>query len=417
MKSTVSKSMFRTLFYLRKNEVNKAGNCSIMVRITINKEQTQFSSKLQIKPELWDTTNAKVSGNSAQAVNINRLLNAMRVKIDEIYHKQLNEHGYVLPEKIKNIVLGIETDKKKMLLEHFAGHNEFYLLKIGRDTSQITYGRYELTKTRLKEFLKKECKLSDIPVMELTPIFIERFFLFLQNEHGCSNNTALKFVQRFRTVFNYIKSTGADIKIDPFVSFRFKTKKVVREVLTQEEIDTIYRKDFLTERLCHVRDVFIFMCYTGLSYIDVTRLTEDNIKTAFDGHQWIMTNRQKTNVPSNIRLLEIPLEIIERYKGKQKDGKLFPVCSNQKMNEYLKEIATICGIDKPVTCHTARHTFGTTVTLANGVPIETVSKMLGHTDIRTTQIYARIVDKKLSSDMDNLAKAYKTRKYTKRKAL
>ncbi len=413
MKSTVKKSMFRTLFYLRTNEVNKAGNCSIMCRITINKEQVQFSSKLQIKPELWDRTNGKVSGKGAESIKINRLLDALRVKIDDLYHKQLNEHGYVLPEKIKNIVLGIETDKKKMLLEHFAEHNKFYLLKIGRDTSPITYGRYELTKVRLREFLKIEYKLSDIPVMELTPIFIEKFFLFLQNDHNCSNNTALKFVQRFRTVFNYIKSTGADIRIDPFVSFRFKTKKVVREVLTQEEIDIIYQKDFLTERLRQVRDIFIFMCYTGLSYIDVVQLTEDNIKTAFDGHQWVMTSRQKTNIPSNIRLLEIPLAIIDKYKDKQKNGKLFPICSNQKMNEYLKEIAVICGIDKPVTCHVARHTFGSTVTLANGVPIETVSKMLGHTDIRTTQIYARIVDQKLSSDMNNLAKAYNRRKSVK----
>lgn len=183
--------------------------------------------------------------------------------------------------------------------------------------------------------------MSDIPVMELTPIFIEKFFLFLQNEHNCNNNTALKFVQRFRTVFNYIKSTGVDIKTDPFVSFGFKTKKVVREVLTQEEIDKIYQKDFLTERLGQVQDIFIFMCYTGLSYIDVSQLTEDNIKTAFDGHQWVMTSRQKANVPSNIHLLEIPLSIIERYRGKQKDGKLFPVCFNQKMNEYLKETAAI----------------------------------------------------------------------------
>lgn len=414
MKSTVTKSMFRTLFYLRKNEVNKSGNCSIMVRITINGEKSQFSSKLQINPDLWDTTNGRVLGRSAEAISINRLLDTMRVKIDEIYYRHLNDYGYVLPEKIKNILLGIDTDKKKMLLEYFTEHNEFYLLKIGKDTSQTTHGRYELTKTRLKEFLKAEYKLSDIPIVELTPLFVEKFFLSLQNRHNCSNNTALKFIQRFRTVFNYIRSTGADIKIDPFVSFRFKTTKVVREVLTQEEIDFIYKKEFLTERLSHVRDVFIFMCYTGLSYIDVAQLTEDNIKTAFDGHQWVMTKRQKTDVPSNIRLLEIPLEIIKRYEGKQKDGKVFPVCSNQKMNEYLKELATICGIKKQITCHIARHTFGTTVTLANGVPIETVSKMLGHTDVRTTQIYARIVDKKLSSDMDSLAKAYNTRIYAKK---
>ena len=180
--------------------------------------------------------------------------------------------------------------------------------------------------------------------------------------------------------------------------------------MTQEEIDTIYKKEFLTERLSQVRDIFIFMCYTGLSYIDAAQLTEDNIKTAFDGHQWVMTKRQKTSIPSNIRLLEVPLAIIEKYRDKQKDGKLFPICSNQKMNEYLKEITTICGITKTVTCHIARHSFGTTITLANGVPIETVSKMLGHTDIRTTQIYAKIVDQKLSTDMDSLAKTYERRK-------
>lgn len=406
-------STFTILFYLRKNRKNENGQVPVMARITINGEMTQFSTKLQIDPDQWEQKMGRGIGRSSEIIQLNRLLDAMRVRATDLYHKHLHEQGYVLPEKIKNILLGIDTDKRKMLLEYFTEHNEFYKLKIGNHTSHTTHMRYELTKLRLQEFIKKENKLSDIPIIELTPLFIEKFFLFLQNEHDCSNNTALKFIQRFRAVFNYIKSTGADIKADLFASFKFKTTKVVREVLTQEEIDIIYKKEFLTERLCQIRDVFIFMCYSGLSYIDVAQLTEDNIKTAFDGHQWVMTKRQKTNVPSNIRLLETPLEIVERYRGKQKDGKLFPVCSNQKMNEYLKEIATICGITKPITCHVARHTFGSTVTLANGVPIETVSKMLGHTDVRTTQIYARIVDKKLSSDMDSLARVYRTRKTAK----
>ncbi len=407
----VMKSTFRVLFYLRKNEVNKSGNSSIMVRITVNGEQVQFSSKLQIKPELWDTKNGKAVGKGAESMKTNRLLEAISAKANELYHKQLSEYGYVLPEKIKNIILGVDSDRRKMLLEHFDEYNEFYVLKIGKDTSQITANRYKLTKLRLQEFLKAEYNLSDIPVFELTPVFVEKFFLFLRNTHNCSNNTALKFIQRFRAVFYYIKNTGADIKINPFGSFKFRTTKVVREILTQEELDIIYKKEFLTERLGQVRDIFIFMCYTGFSYIDVAQLTEENIKTAFDGNQWVMTKRQKTSVPSNIRLLEIPLAIIEKYRGQQANGKLFPICSNQKMNEYLKEISIICGINKLITCHIARHTFGTTVTLANGVPIETVSKMLGHTDIRTTQIYAKIVDQKLSTDMDSLAKNYKRRKY------
>jgi hypothetical protein len=235
----VMKSTFRVLFYLRKNEVNKSGNSSIMVRITVNGEQVQFSSKLQIKPELWDTKNGKALGRTTEAMNINRLLDAISVKATELYQKQLSEYGYVLPEKIKNIILGVDTDRRKMLLEHFAEHNEFYVLKIGKDTSQITANRYKLTRLRLQEFLKAEYHLSDIPVFELTPAFVEKFFLFLRNTHNCSNNTALKFVQRLRAVFYYIKNTGADIKINPFGSFKFRTTKVVREVLSQQEIDTI----------------------------------------------------------------------------------------------------------------------------------------------------------------------------------
>ncbi len=408
------KATFSVLFYLRKNRPNEKGLVPIMARITINGERSQFNTKIEIDPAHWDSKSGRGVGRSADIQKVNRVLDAIKVRITDLYHKHLHELGYALPEKIKNIILGIETDKKKMLLEYFTEHNEFYQLKVGNQTSYTTHMRYELTKLRLQDFLKTEYHLSDIPVLELTPVFIGKFFLYLQNEHSCSNNTALKFIQRFRTVFNYIRNTGADIKADPFASFKFRTEKVVREVLTQEEIDTIYKKEFLSERLRQVRDIFIFCCYTGLSYIDVTQLMEEDIKTAFDGYKWIMTKRQKTKVESNIRLLEIPLEIIEKYKGQLNKGKLFPICSNQKMNEYLKEIAIICGIKKPITCHTARHTFGTTVTLANGVPIETVSKMLGHTNIRTTQIYANVVDTKLSSDMNNLAKAYKTRRYAKK---
>ena len=296
------KSTFSILFYLRKTRANESGQVPIMARITINGERAQFNTKVEIHPDQWDSRTGRCFGKSTEITKTNRVLDAIRVKVTDLYHNHLNDYGYVLPEKIKNIVLGIDTDKKKLLLQYFDEHNEFYLLKIGKDTSQVTYGRYLLTRARLEEFLKDEYRILDIPVIELTPIFIERFFLFLQNQKKLNNNSALKFVQRFRTVFNYIKNTGADIKADPFASFRFRTKKVVREVLTQEEIDAIYKKKFTTERLSQVRDAFVFMCYTGLSYIDVAQLTEDNIKVAFDGHPWIMTKRQKTEVPSNIRL-------------------------------------------------------------------------------------------------------------------
>lgn len=226
----------------------------------------------------------------------------------------------------------------------------------------------------------------------------------------------MKFMQRFRTVFNFIVNTGYDMKVDPFANFRFHTQKVNREILSQEEIDKIYQKKFSTERLNQVRDIFIFQAYTGLAYIDVYNLTENEIRLAYDDQLWIMTEREKTGEPVNVPLLEIPLAILDKYKKtrEKNNGKLLPVSTNQKMNEYLKEIATICGIKKKLSTHIARHTFATTIALANGVPLESVSKMLGHRSIKTTQIYAKILDKKVSEDMGNLAKKLNDKKSVKK---
>ena len=190
---------------------------------------------------------------------------------------------------------------------------------------------------------------------------------------------------------------------DPFSNYKIRLKRVDRGYLTDQEIQKVLDKDFDSKRLEQVRDVFIFSCFTGLAYIDVKQLTANNICTSFDGKQWIMTHRQKTDTPVNVPLLNIPLTILKKYEGKLPKGQLLPVLSNQKLNSYLKEIADLCGIQKNVTFHLARHTFATTTTLSKGVPIETVSKMLGHTNIRTTQIYARITNEKISRDMQLLS--------------
>jgi len=212
----------------------------------------------------------------------------------------------------------------------------------------------------------------------------------------------MKFVQRFRTVVNFAKNTGL-VTADPFGNYKVRFEQTDRDYLTMEEITTIYNKKFASKRLEQVRDLFIFSCYTALSYIDVCELTKDNIRISFDGNLWIMTKRHKTNVTSNVRLLEIPKAILEKYKDKLPNGMILPIISNQKVNNYLKEIASICGINKNLTFHVARHSCATSVLISNGVPIETVSKILGHTNIRTTQIYARITDVKVSNDMEMLA--------------
>ncbi len=394
------RSTFSTLFYLKRNEPRKNGNVVIMVRITIDGNCVQFSSKLDVRPSLWDNKDGKALGKSMEAQKINRFLDAMRSKIAQHYNHLMEIDGYATPEKVKNLLLGI-IEKEKTIISYFEKYNEQYKLKVGTTTTWTTYTKYELTKNRLIEFLQQKHRVKDMPIKEITTVFLQDFYLFLRNTHHSGNNNAMKNLQRLRAVFNYIRNTGVTF-IDPYANFKMSFEKSDRSYLDLDEVHTIYNKEFESERLSKVRDVFIFACYTGLSYSDIHDLTEDNLKTGIDGNLWIMSKRNKTGIKFNVRLLDIPLSIIEKYIENQKDGKLLPVISNQNMNEYLHEIAELCNIKKKITCHVARHTFAT-LCLTEGVPIESVSKMLGHSNIRTTQIYARIVDHKLSNDMEALA--------------
>lgn len=264
--------------------------------------------------------------------------------------------------------------------------------------------KYSVTYTRLEEFMKSKYRINDIHLTEIDYKFITDFETYLLNVSLCNKNTTYKFMQRFKRITNIALRNGL-LKSDPFVNYKIRTVKVDRGYLTQVELEAIMSKEFKIKRLEQVRDIFIFGCFTGLAYIDVSTLTKKHINRSFDDRLWITKKRQKTGIDSNILLLDIPKQILNKYKGYIGNGKgqLLPVSSNQKVNAYLKEIADLCGITKNLTFHLARHTFATTVTLAKGVPIETVSKMLGHTKISTTQIYARITDTKISDDMQRVA--------------
>ena len=395
------RSTFRTLFYLKKNQPKSNGLVPIVARVTVNTQVVQFNCKLDIDPKIWDAKAGKAIGRSKEVAEVNNALDNLKVAIRKSYDKQLEDYGYVMPEKIRNQVLGLEKGAKT-LIEFVELHNQQYENRIGINTTRTTFGRYQLVKQRVQDFLNLKYNVSDIPIRDLTPVVLENFYLYLRKECNCENNSSMKTMQRLRKIVYFAKNMG-ETMADPFQSFQVHFESVDREILTEEEILTIYNKDFITGRLEQIRDIFIFSCYTGLSYVDILNLRDEDIKEAFDGNLWIMTKRQKTNVNSNIRLLDIPKAILEKYKGKQKNGKCLPVVSNQKMNEYLKEISTICGINKTVTCHVARHSFATSIALSNGVPIESVSKMLGHTSIKTTQIYAKITDRKISKDMELLA--------------
>jgi site-specific recombinase XerD len=401
------RSTFNVLFYIKRNEPKKDGRVVIMVRITINGVRSQFSSKLLVNPDQWDSKKEQAKGQLAEARNLNRLLENIRSTLTVNYNKQVAIEGHVTPERLKNIFLG-QDEPEHTIISLFDRYNNQYKLKVGTTSTHKTYTRYLLTRERLVEFMKQRYNLSDLPVKEITVSFVDEFYLYIRNNTECNNNSALKFLQRFRTILYFVKSLGINFT-DPFCNFRFRYDKVNRGYLDQDELDILYTKKFPSARLSQVRDIFVFSCYTGLAYIDIFELTEDKIRRAFDGHLWIMTKRQKTDVNSNIRLLDIPMEILEKYKGKPKNGKVLPVISNQKINDYLEEIGDICGIEKKFTFHVARHTFASTVALGNDVPMESVQCMLGHADIKTTQIYAHVIDHKLSRDMDKMAKLVNNR--------
>lgn len=400
------KSTLSVLFYLKKDKIKKSGLVPIHARITVDGKLTQFNTKLEIAENAWNS--GKVVGKSFEVNRINSVLNEIRAGIHTCYHTLQQRDGYVTAERVKNAFLGKE-EKEKTIIAFFEQHNEQFLLRVNNDlTSRKTYTRYELTKNRLIDFMKAKYKVSDMPIREMNTALIDNFYLYIRDSYGCTHNTTMKFIQRFRTIVNFAKSTGL-ITADPFASYKLKFEHTDRGYLDQEEIDKIYAKQFASKRLEQVRDMFIFGCYTGLSYIDICELKAEDIRTMFDGNLWIVTKRHKTQITSTIRLLDIPKALLKKYEGKLPDGKLLPVISNQKMNDYLKEISEVCGINKKITFHLARHSFAT-LSLGYGVPIETVSKMLGHTNIKTTQIYARITDRKLSEDMEIMAKKINARK-------
>ncbi len=400
------KSTFSILFYIKRNGQKANGNMPIMGRITVNGKAIQFGSKVEIKPEYWSVKAGKAIGRSPEAQEVNIVLESIKTTMTKIYRDFQEKEHHVTPEKIKNTFFGIAISHH-MLLEQFELHNEDVKKLIGINKSKATYQKYEVTRKHLTNFIKEKYTISDISFKEINHQFLCDFEVYLLTSCGCNSNTTAKFMQFFKRIVIIAKNNGW-ITADPFANYKIRIAKVDRGYLTQEELDRIINKKFSTKRLEHVRDIFIFSCFTGLAYIDVKNLGKEHIRTSFDGNLWIMTKRQKTNTRSHIPLLDVPKQILDKYKGTLPDDKILPVPSNQKMNAYLKEIGDLCGINKEISFHLARHTFATTTTLAQGVPIETVSKMLGHTNIKTTQIYARITDSKIGHDMAVLAGKLRT---------
>jgi len=394
------KSIFRVVFYLRSNYVNKEGKTSVMLRIYLNNERLSLGSTgISVKSSQWDKEKERIKGRTTEALNTNLQLDNIASGLQSIF-RRIEMSDVVSLERIKSEFLG-KKEEIDTLMQLFEKHNGDVAKQVGVSVGKATLQKYNVCKRHFSEFLEKQYKRIDLKLTELTYVVIREFDLYLRTEVGQNPNTATKTMKTFKTITLLGQKMGVLLH-DPFMNHRFHIEPVNRGFLTDEEILLIANKDLGISRLELVRDIFIFSCFTGLAYIDVSNLTPDHIVTLGD-KQWIMTQRQKTSVETNVLLLDIPKAIIAKYGGKTyRNGKLFPMLTNQKTNSYLKEIADICGIKKNLTFHLARHTFAT-MSLSKGVPMESVSKMLGHTNIRTTQIYARITNKKIEHDMEELA--------------
>ena len=399
-----STNTFSILFWAdQKNATN--GEALVYARITVNQKRANISLKRRVPVKLWDPKKNRSKGNSAEARQLNQYIDQTYTKLFQIYQDLKFQEKLITAKLIKSHYTG-DNEKSKTLQNLIAYHSK----KIENTLAKGTIRNFGVTENYLNKFLNNAKKTTDVYLKELDYKFLCDFENYLANywpaghPKALSQNTIMKHIQRLRKVVTLAYHMEW-IPRDPFVRWKPVYEKKQREFLSENELSNMENFEFTIERLDRVRDLFVFSCYTGISYVDIMNLTEDNLVLGMDGSNWIYTKRQKTKSSVKVPLLSKAEKIISKYEGHpmtEVTGTLLPVITNEKLNVYLKEVAHYVGITKNLTFHMARHTFATTITLSNGVPIETVSKLLGHSKIATTQIYARVLEHKVSSDMDNL---------------
>jgi site-specific recombinase XerD len=394
------KTKVSILFYAKKAKAAANGLVPIYTRITINGKRIELSTNRFIEISKWSTEAGKMKGSSEEARSINNHLDLLKSQIRDAEMELIHKKIALTTETIKSKLLGVD-ERARMLVPIFQDHNNKIKELVGKEYAPGTLERYTTSLKHTIEFMQWKYNISDIDITKIDHAFITDYEFWLRSVRNCANNTAVKYLKNFNKI---IKLCLANDWLDknPFANYKSKVKEVERVYLTEAEIQSIIEKDFKTERLSLVRDIFLFSCFTGLAYIDVKNLTKSHVSYGIDGEKWIFTHRQKTESASKIPILPVTQMIIDKYENHPQcinEDKLLPILSNQKMNAYLKEIAGVCEIEKELTFHIARHTFATTVTLTNGVPIESVSKMLGHKNLKTTQHYAKVLDRKVSEDM------------------
>ena len=397
----MKRSTFKVLFYLKRRS-EKNGKAPIMGRITVNGTVSQFSCKLSVSPKLWDTGGNRAAGKSVEARRINEKLENIKTNIGKQYQRISDRDSYVTAEKVKNAWLGF-GDEHRLLLQTFDEYlQEFAGKRVGKDRSAGTLAEYRTRRDRLASFLQYEYGLSDIPFRELTHDFAEKFIVYLSTVRGLRSNTIFHTLKKLHAMV-YMALDKGWIAVHPFPDVWITPQSRERRFLNEDEIRKIMDVNLPNYKTAIVRDIFIFCTFTGLTYADVRKLTHDDIRTDGNGDMWIIDGRQKTGTQFRVQLLPVARELVERYRRfPQPGGTVFPVKSCSSTIRSLRAIARRAGIATDLTTHVARHSFATSVCLSQGVPIETVSKMLGHKHITTTQIYAKITNDKIKRDMDDL---------------
>lgn len=404
----MKRDSFRVLFFLKKTRLLKNGEASVCMRITVNGTRVENNIRKSIDPALWSQAKETARGKSRRACDLNTYIEEARIKLYQIFCELEQQNRPVTAHLLQELFFGQEKPEEvRTLLGTMQEHNDQCRALVGTDYALITVRRYESCRRYLAELIRQRYGKEDLPLAEVNGELVRAFAFYLKTEKGCQQNTVIRYMKCLKKITNLACANDWMAK-DPFLGIRFHEKEVVREFLTMDELQTIYHKEFPLERLTLVRDVFIFAAFTGLAFIDVQQLAPEHIVRDNNGNLWIRKPRQKTKNMCNIPLLDIPQEILRKYANHptcRKKGVLLPVPCNQKMNSYLKEIADICMIRKNLTTHCARHSYATSVCLANGVSLENVAKMLGHSNIKMTQHYARVLDSSILRDMMQVERA------------
>ncbi|WP_347052287.1 site-specific integrase [Flavobacterium olei] len=403
-------SSFGLVFFL-KTTSNDNKIKTVYFRITVDGIPKESSTKRKWDPSRWDQKMERAVGSKEDAKSLNFFLDSLTLKINEIKTEMMYSRKSITTEKVMDQVLGKNAPKVKVL-EEFQKHNDEMEALLGKGYAKGTLDRFTITKNHLTSFIKFKFKKDDHEFEDLNLEFVKDFEFYLRTVRKCSNNTTLKYIANFKKIV--IRAIDKEIiHKDPFKNFKGRKTKLVKKPITTQELYELERHYFTTDRLDVVRDVFVFQCYTGLAYIDAYQLKKSDIKKGIDGNLWIMAERQKTNSSFNVPLLPQALKIIEKYKDHPlcvQRGTVLPVSSNQKMNEYLKEVANLCGFPFTLNTHMARRTFGSTVTLNNNVPINVVKELLGHSSVKQTEAYAITEQATIGREMSILNKKLNKKK-------